>query len=159
ARDHRRYMVAAALSVLRAWHRADQKEEGAKFDQALGSFPDWEQRIRQTLVWLDQADPCETINDLRKGDPERLELYAVMEQWRQKLGLVKVFSLQRGIDQANYDAGFHAALIAVASGPSGISNVKLGRWLRRVEGKIISSFRFRQDGMRDGYPLWGLFKT
>ena len=158
ARAERPRLVAAGLTVLRAWHNAEQKEEGAKFDQALGSFPDWEQRIRQTLVWLDQADPCETIDDIRKSDPERLELYAVMVQWQQKVGIGVVITLQRAIDRAGYDADFYAALIAVASGPNGISNVKLGRWLRRVEGKVIGGFRFKQTGMRDGYPLWGLFK-
>jgi hypothetical protein len=158
-RAQRPDLVVAALTVLRAWHVADQKEEGAKFDQALGSFPDWEQRIRQVLVWLDQADPCETINELRKGDPERLDLYAILEQWRLKLGIGTSFTIQQVIDRANYDVDFHAALIAVASGPTGISNVKLGRWLRRVERKMISGFRLQQAGMLHGYPLWSLVKV
>jgi len=111
------------------------------------------------LVWLDQADPHETVAKVRKGDPERLELYAVMEQWRQKVGIEREDMLQRVIDRTIYDTDFHAALMAVAGGSNGISNVKLGRWLRRVEGKVIGGFRFKQRGMLHGYPLWGLFKV
>jgi len=158
ARAERPRFVAAALTILRAWHNADQKEEGAKLDP-LGSFPDWEQRIRQPLVWLDEADPCVTTDQLRKSDPERLDLYAVLEQWRMKLGVGQLHTLQQVISRAAVDADFYAALMAVAAGPTGISNAKLGRWLRRVERKMIGGFRLQQMGMLHGYPLWSLIKA
>jgi len=154
----RPHLVAAALTVLRAWHAADQGEEGAKLDP-LGSFPDWEQRIRQPLVWLEQADPGVTIDELRKNDPERLDHYAVLVQWLQKLGPRNNHTVQQAIERAEVDSDFHAALMAVAAGSgTNISNMRLGRWLRRVEGKVIGGYSLRRVGMRDGYPVWSLYK-
>jgi putative DNA primase/helicase len=158
ARAERPHLVAAGLTILRAWHNTEQKEEGAKLDP-FGGFDDWSQRIRQALVWLDQADPCETIVKVRKGDPERLALYAVMEQWRLKLGVGGSFSVPRVIEIADVDPDFHPVLMAVASGQTGISSSRLSKWLRRNERKVIGGFRFQQAGMLHGYPLWSLVKA
>jgi hypothetical protein len=158
ARAERPRLVAAGLTILRAWHNTEQKEEGAKLDP-FGGFDSWSQRIRQALVWLDQTDPCETVVKVRKGDPERLELYAVMEQWRLKLGIGGSFPIPRVIEHADVDCDFHAALMAIASGQAGISSLRLSRWLRRNERKVIGGFRFQQTGMLHGYPLWSLVKA
>src|SRR5262249_48833804 len=93
----------------------------------------------------------------------------LLVQWREKLGIAEIdpargkvthiFPIQRVIDHAELISSFRAALMAVASSSTGISNIKLGRWLRRVEGKVIGGFRLQQSGMRDGYPLWGLFRA
>jgi hypothetical protein len=39
-----------------------------------------------------------------------------------------------------------------------ISNVSLGRWLKRVEGKIANGLTLMRDGNDHGYPLWKLAK-
>jgi hypothetical protein len=158
ARAERPHLVVAGLTILRAWHNTEQKEEGAKLDP-FGGFDSWSQRIRQALVWLDQADPCETVVKVRKGDPERLELYAVMEQWRLKLGIGGFFPIPRVIEHADVDSEFHAALMAIAGGQTSISSSRLSRWLRRNERKVIGGFRFQQTGMLHGYQLWGLVKA
>ena len=159
ARAERGRLVAASLTVLRAWHCADQEEEGAKL-KPLGSYEDWSQRIRQALVWLDQADPCETTDDVRKNDPERQELYAVMAQWREHLGVATPFTVQQVIGHAVVEAEFNAALMAVAASRNGtgISNKELGRWLKRIERKVVGGYQFVQHGISYGYPLWKLLK-
>jgi hypothetical protein len=55
---------------------------------------------------------------------------------------------------------FHAALLAVAADRSGkiVSNERLGRWLRQVQGKIVNGLRLLSYGMQRGYPLWKMTK-
>jgi hypothetical protein len=82
-----------------------------------------------------------------------------MEQWRLKLGIGGSFPMPRVIEHADVDSDFHAALMAIASGQGGISSLRLSRWLRRNERKVIGGFRFQQTGMLHGYPLWSLVKA
>jgi hypothetical protein len=83
ARAGRGELVAAALTILRAWHVSGETSSATP----LGSFEDWSQRIRGALLWLGCADPCDTITKVRSSDPEREALVAVIEQWRIHLGV------------------------------------------------------------------------
>jgi putative DNA primase/helicase len=52
-RRNRAMIVTAALTVLRAWHGANETVDNKHL---LGSFEDWSRRIRAPLIWLGQAD-------------------------------------------------------------------------------------------------------
>ena len=65
ARQQRGGLVAAALTVLRAWHVAGDRLNLSTF----GSFEEWSHRIRAPLVWLGKVDPCETLAEIRENDP------------------------------------------------------------------------------------------
>ena len=67
AQDRRGELVVAALTVLRAWHVADERLNLPAF----GGFEDWSYRIREALIWLDRTDPCETVAEVRESDPHR----------------------------------------------------------------------------------------
>jgi len=54
ARDKRGALVAAILTILRAWHHG----ANAIGVEPLGSFEDWSFRIRSPILWLDYEDPC-----------------------------------------------------------------------------------------------------
>ena len=156
AKARRGELVAAALTVLRAWHVT-----GERFNlPAFGGFEDWSYRIREALVWLDQIDPCETLADVRDSDPQRSELITVVEQWREHLVPDQAYTVQQVIARALVDSDFHNALMMVASSPSGgsVSSVRFGRWLTRVKGKIVNGLKLSQGGSRHGYPLWKLVK-
>jgi hypothetical protein len=43
-------------------------------------------------------------------------------------------------------------VVAAARSGGNVSNERLGRWLRRIEGKIVNGFRLFQDGSNHGYP-------
>ena len=157
AKARRGELVAAALTVLRAWHVT-----GERFNlPAFGGFEDWSYRIREALVWLDQIDPCETLADVRDSDPQRSELITVVEQWREHLVPDQAYTVQQVIARALVDSDFHNALMMVASSPSGgsVSSVRFGRWLTRVKGKIVNGLKLSQGGSRHGYPLWKLVKA
>jgi putative DNA primase/helicase len=162
ARENRARLVVAALTVLRAWHVSTEHIEVPPF----GSFEDWSHRIRKPLVWLGCADPCDTTRKVRSGDPARDGLATVMAQWSTNLEVGTGYTVQEVIDRAVVGRTvivpeFNAALLAVAANKSGsaISNDRFGRWLRKVEGRIVDGLSLRQQGMSKGYPLWALARS
>jgi hypothetical protein len=157
ARADRGKLVCAALTILRAWHVAGT----AIGVDPLGSFEDWSFRIRQALLWLDQLDPCDSIESVRENDPFRAELGTVLMQWKEKLGLNKQHTVQQVIAYAVSDLDFYGALMAVAASRQGnsISNDRLGRYLARNNGKIIGRLKLKKAGSASGYSLWCVVKV
>ena len=161
-------LVAAALTVLRAWHVSNDRIEAAPF----GSFEEWSYRIRCPLLWLDRVDPCDSIKTVRENDPLRALLNTVLIQWKEALGTADAFTVQQIIDRATElatgrlgiagnppilpDKNFYHALGSVAGAPKGggISNDRLGRWLGKNNGKIVGKLKLTRMGNSKGYPLW-----
>jgi hypothetical protein len=178
ARQSRGELVAAALTLLRGWHVA--YAAGTKIGiEPMGSFEEWSHRIRCPLLWLDRADPCDSIKAIRENDPLRSLLNAVLIQWELALGVTDKFTVQQVIGKATKlatgqlgfpgppptlpilpDPGFYHALTAVAAAPSGkgISNDRLGRWLNKNNGKIVSRLKLVRVGNSQGYSLWQVIK-
>ena len=157
AKQQRGGLVIAALTVLRAWHVAGEHISLSTF----GSFEQWSRRIRAPLVWLGKTDPCETIAEIRDNDPYRAALVAVIEQWKAYLQLGTKYSVQEVIERAVNVPSFYTALMNVANSRSGqaISNDRLGRWLKGVQGKMVGNLTLQSTGKKDGYPLWALIQV
>jgi len=153
-RANRRSYVLAALTVLRAYVVAGKPVQSA---QRLGSFEDWSDSVRGALIWLGEADPCETMDDARKEDPTTQALADVLYHWHEVMGIDDV-PVKRAIDRAHIcEAGqretlkhpeFHTALMAVAAENGQISNLRLGNWLRKNKGRILNGLRFEPSGTR-----------
>jgi hypothetical protein len=156
ARAERGQLVAAALTVLRAWQIAREREKLSL--PPFGSFEDWSRRIREPLVWLGQADPCQSVTTVRDNDPERTALTGVLVQWKGAIGVNNQRTMRQVVNTALVNSDFHSALVAVAGNQSGIliNSERLGRWLHKVEGKIVNHLRLIRDGRKDGYWLWKL---
>jgi putative DNA primase/helicase len=156
-RENRGRLVAATLTVLRAWHVSGQMLDTGKL---LGSFEDWSRRVRGPLAWLGRVDPCETILKVKDNDPGRLALSTVLAQWKEYLDIGGAYTVQEVINRAANVADFHTALINVAGGRSNalVNNARLGRWLRKIEGQIVGDLMLHQVGNRHGYPLWSLMQ-
>jgi Bifunctional DNA primase/polymerase, N-terminal len=168
-RSERAKLVAAALTVLRAWHMA----RTAIGVEPFGSFEDWSYRIRQPLLWLDQADPCQSVVTVRENDPERATLVTILEAWRRRLGIASAYTIQAIINRAMVDPDLHGAIAAVAASPQGsLNNDRLGRWLRKNKDKVIDAtgitgtnagkpvtLGLRNTGMTSGYPRWCVEET
>jgi hypothetical protein len=153
-RQHRSRLVVAALTVLRAWHVS-----GENFPlTTLGSFDDWTQRVRKPLVWLGHPDPCDTMATVREEDPDASQWRTVVSQWKQHLGTSSTFTVQEIIGRAINIVEFHTALRTVAGSKNGqlVDNARLGRWLKRVQGRIWDSASIQKTGAKDGYPYWRL---
>jgi hypothetical protein len=157
AQIRRGELVAAALTVLRAWHLAAPNNQLPGLSP-FGSFEEWGHRIREALIWLGKVDPCETLVEGRNSDPHRDALIAVIMQWQEHLGVDVKHTVQEVIGLAVNTPSFHTALMGVAASRNGhmVSNPNLGRWLKRVQGKIVNGVTLLQDGSIHGYPLWKL---
>jgi Bifunctional DNA primase/polymerase, N-terminal len=156
ARSERGKLVVAALTVLRGWHAA-RTVIGI---DPLGSFEDWSFRIRQPLLWLDQVDPCESIATVRDSDPNRSLLIAVLKEWKRCLGVKTAYTVQIVINRAMVDQDFYGAIAAVAADrQGGLSNMRLGRWLSKNNGKIIGKLRLSNTASTAGYPLWQVIEV
>jgi hypothetical protein len=157
ARAKRGELVVAALTILRAWHVA--RASGERVNAVpYGGFTDWSRRVREPLIWLGETDPCDRIGKVRENDPTRDELSTVLLQWKEHLGSGPVYTVQEVIERAVNTLPFYTALLNVAAGKTGgtVSNDRLGRWLRRVQNKIVNGLKLLQVGSKDGYPLWSV---
>ena len=152
ARTERGRLVVAALTVLRAWHVAGERIE----PPPLGSFEEWSHRIRAPLLWLGHADPCNTTIRVQEDDPRRDMLATVIAQWRQHLTAGQEYTVQQLINHAINVNDFHVALLNVAGRGNLVSNDRLGRWLKRNEGRPVNGSMLVRMGMKDGYQLWSL---
>jgi hypothetical protein len=154
---NRSLLVAAVLTVLRAWHVTGDRIDVPPF----GSFGEWSYRIRNALLWLGRADPCDTIAKVRSTDPGRLALETVLVQWRENVGIGAVQTLPKILEIALNCADFHSALLAVAADGSGrgVNREKFGRWLKKAEGQIAEGLYLKQYGNTRGYPTWELLRT
>jgi putative DNA primase/helicase len=152
-KENRGVLVTAALTVLRAWHASGQVRGLAP----LGSFEEWSQRVREPLVWLGRADPCKTMLKVKDNDPARLNLSIVLVQWKEHLG-TDPYKVQEVINRAVNVADFHLALANATHTRSDkvVGNMQLGRWLKKIEGRIVDGLMLNQTGNTAGYPIWSL---
>lgn len=128
----------------------------------LGGFEDWNKKIRGALLWLNRADPCETMADVREEDPQRGGLLAVMEEWHAVFGnrLVTVAEVIAKAEELAQDEGRYNcygkyeitkrgkpallnALEEVAIKDKGhISAKSLGRWIKSNLRVIMNGRQF-----------------
>jgi hypothetical protein len=166
---NRAELVAAVLTVLRAYHVA-----GKPVREPLGSFTEWSYLVRGALLWLGEADPVETMEDLRKNDPKRSALRTIMFQWGRIWGDVPVTAadMVRMANEWRKEEGYvnqdwRDALMAIAAVGNSVNNDRFGCWLRQNKDKPL---RFKQDDkeytvriqhgpMSRGANRWKLVKT
>jgi putative DNA primase/helicase len=156
ARDERGKLVCAILTVLHAWHLAGKKLAGVS---ATGSYQEWSYRVRQPLIWLGYKDPWSAVRDAAANDPRQDELLEVITEWKRAFGTDKMHTTQQVINQAVVDFGLFSALATVALMGKSISNVRLGRWLHRVNGKIAGGYKLTKSKNTGGYPYWTLVEV
>jgi hypothetical protein len=161
ARERRPEYVAAALTIMRAWHVS-----GAPGYDKLGSFEEWGSMVRDALVWLGEEDPTVTIEEARKTDPFLDTVDGVIQGWWHSIGdrtvragdIVEVVGESSGSGWEYPD--FREAIMGVAAAgnnPSaGISAKRLGRWLSQFKGRIVDGKRIVEAGKFRGQVSWRL---
>jgi hypothetical protein len=162
AHNERPKLVAAVLTILRAWQVADAADKASVKAKPLGLFKRWSQRVRAPLLWLGCADPCDSIERIRAKDPALGELETILLQWKDELGTAKAHTVREVIVAALSAPDFFNALATVAlsrHGPT-ISGDRLGRWLSRNEGKVSAKLKLERGGKSaNGSPLWRVTKV
>jgi hypothetical protein len=70
-------LVHAALTIMASYIAAGRPKPLRPY----GNFEDWSRMVREALVWLGAADPCDSREVLASSDPEREALALLMDAW------------------------------------------------------------------------------
>jgi hypothetical protein len=149
---HRRSLVRAALTVLKAFYVAKQPAQPLT---PFGSYEAWSDLIRACLVWAGEADPCTNRHDLEiHSDPEYENIAALLMCWQTCYGNTAV-ALKRIIQDAlhlgtlqqkapaNHWDELRDALGAFDSRYDGqrLRNHLIGQALRKMRGRVVNELR------------------
>ena len=158
AKDHRAELVAAAITILRAYHVAGRPNRPPR----LQSFEIWSDTVRGALMWLGAGDPAGTMDRLRKADPVLASLTAVLLDVARAFGSEPT-TAREAIEATDFGLSWTAtearrkelrdALMAVAGRGGKIDSRVLGNWLAHKPPTASSIYRRFGRTRRDG-GLW-----
>lgn len=143
-------LVAAGLTVLRYYLQAGSPDPVA----LIGSFEPWCRLIPSALRHLGMEDATASLRQLRRGDPGRSELAAVLVEWRRQFGDIPAGSTEaiarageRTSSAPDADPAhplFRDLLLSIAQdGRSDrISKLRLSKWLSSHRGEVVQGHRF-----------------
>jgi hypothetical protein len=168
AKERRPQLVAAVLTILRAYHVAGRPGR----PDPLGSFEAWSALVRGALLWLGEADPVDTMAEVRASDPETACLQQVMAAWRGEFrseGVTVAQVAKKAMEQRRADTfdgslefvneDLREALLTVAGRGGSINNKALGQWLARFKDRVADGCRFEERGSRQGVAVWALARV
>jgi hypothetical protein len=112
----------------------------------LGSYGKWTSMVRAPLIWLEEADPVDSMEVARDEDPDLASLREVFAQWQQHLAAqgsltafqIKETACEQDSDRKPIRPEFNDLLIRIAGDRGTVSTNRLGRWLHRNEGRVIA---------------------
>jgi hypothetical protein len=152
---HRGALVAAALTMLRAYYIAGRPVQDLS---AFGRFEDWSDLVRSTLVWLGEQDPCLGRERLRFVDPVAGEILAVLQAWDAVIGErpVKVSEVLHHAGRTGEQATvLREALQAVAADDDGkLDSRRLGQWLGHYANRIEGGLMVLRSKLNQGSQTW-----
>lgn len=164
--------VVAALTIVRAYMAAG-KPKMAKGRTA--SFEHWDDLVRQPICWLAQhvaraagsdegaglpllADPMDAAARAFEQDPETTKLRALVEAWHTVYG-VEQTTVGAVIRRGDTDALLAMAMDDIAGQAGKVNSRILGRWIERMQGRIVDGKRFVRMGLRQGVVHWAVYAT
>jgi hypothetical protein len=148
-RSQRGELVSAILTILRAYHVAGRPAQDLK---PFGRFEEWSDLVRSALVWLGEADPCQTREEIEVEDPERRGLETLLEAWFAAYE-DKPLTIAEVLEDVEYNKGdalikaVRQALTEVAGDRGGKLSTKRVAWyLRRKADKIVNGRKIEKAG-------------
>lgn len=149
---HRGDLVAAGLTILRAFHLAGRPSQGL---QQFGRFEEWSGWVRASLVWLGLPDPCLCRGDVEEADTVRTQLRALLTTWHDTFGSEPTTvndAIARARQPENEDLA--AAIGDVAAMRGEFDARRLGRYLSKHAKRIEAGLRFEQAGVLHKVATW-----
>jgi hypothetical protein len=164
---HRGKLVAAALTIVRAYIAAGEPQKGKLSNFAR--FEDWSRFVREPLVWLDMADPCLTRQRIEATDPIREKLTALLAAWAEvfpKTGATVAEALVRAEETVASGnplepsepahPALREAVHAIAEERGRINPRQLGKFIASHASRIEGGKRFERCGTRQHAVLWAV---
>lgn len=152
-RDRSRY-VAAALTLVRAWITAGRPKTETK---PLASYMDWLDLCCQPLMWLGLPDPTKAVFDGMAADPDRILLGQFLSGWRGffadkvKHGRDVIAHVRSGCPGGE---DFEEVLLEVTGDRDRIDGRKLGKWMARNQGRVVSGLRLEKAPTTRNVASW-----
>ena len=144
---NRHRLLSAALTVLRAYIHAGKPLAGQI--TPYGSFDDWNNLIRASLLWLGVDDPMDTRQRLESSDPIKQTLGAVLPLWFAAYGSSGKTAAEIAEScELSQNADLKHALMDVAISKRGdsIDAMRLGLWVKKYLNRVVDGYRFEKAG-------------
>jgi putative DNA primase/helicase len=157
ALEQRDELVGHCLNIIRTFQKAGAPKQA----HTLGSFETFSSRIRDALIWLGSADPVASQNALRTND-RTFEAQAMLIAWLWTNFEGTPFRVREVSDILRNNANGDAEDVMADAGVirnGTFDNARMGRLLRKLEGKIISGLRLAREGTAQNATCWRISNT
>ena len=157
-------IVSAVLTIVR-WHLT-RRDPAPPLELSFAGFSDWTARVRAPLVALGHRDPAEAVSLARASDDGLEQLRALIGLWREAFG-DSAMTCQEAIGRAFLVDSMtgrrvHPELAEAMAAVTGAGDDKpghgrrLGKYLAKVERRILDGGCFVRSGSRDRAVKWRL---
>ena len=165
-RAHRGRLVAACLTILRAYVEAGRPSLGLA---PMGSFGPWSRSVRSALVWAGMPDPVETQKEIREGADRDLDAWStVLVSWHHIHGSLHVsvpdvvddlgktsFGSVDDTETEEHRKALKEALVELAGGRTGELNPRRVGWiLSKFQSRIVSKLRLLRGERSNAGRRW-----
>jgi putative DNA primase/helicase len=160
--------IAAAMLIVKAYRAAGMPGKLAP----IAGFETWSAQVRSALVWLGEADPAESMEEVRRNAPHIAALSAALGAWHAVYGgearsVRQVVEMLSHNDTLMRESGesptsvLRTALLVVAGVRGEIDATKLGYWLRKHQGRPAGGRKFvAEEGVAHaGGRAWKIEKV
>jgi hypothetical protein len=153
AKEARPRLVAAVLTILRAYHVAERPSHGKS---RMGSFEQWDALIRGACIWAELGDPEGGRERVRADDADTDALGGALDALCGAFGESSFTAAEATRWYANADETFKAAIAEWVSGRGVVDARSIGNALRRTKGRIIGGRVFVKAGAdtHEGTNRW-----
>ncbi len=150
--QHREELAIAGLTILRAYHVAGRPDMDLS---VFGRFEDWSDWIRSALVWMGEADPCDTRRRVEETDPVRSELTSLLVTLHARFG-DREFRVADVLADLSLDPSLSEAVtpIVAAAKPGQGHAQCLGLFFLRVHRRPEAGRRLVRCSTRGGSGMW-----
>lgn len=143
-------IITAALTLIQAYARAGFP----KVCDGLASMDDWNKLVRSSIVWLIQQEVLEGFVDPKVAlqrdsskDPDAAALAGVLDMVKTSFGANQSFTLADLVKRVSASTSGWADLLKdIAGDHSGINTRKLGQWMAKRDGRIMSGMMIKHAG-------------
>src|SRR5271166_3154818 len=116
-------------------------------------FEEWSRTVRAALIWLGEADPCDTLKDVADDDEEHEALASLIDAWQATHG-TDAIAVSEAAEKLPMEL---LRKIAPSLRGDGYDPRRLGQYLKRNACKVVADMRLVQHKQGNN-SLWRVEK-
>lgn len=158
---NRSKIVVSALTILRAYYVSGCPTVNIS---PWGGFDQWNNLIRASLIWLDEADPVSSRIRIEEGDEERELLSSFLAACWETVGereftLSEIIQEAKGeflFDKKTFANGYPELMekLVMISGGKEVNPRKIGKFLNKFVNRCEGGFQLKKAGKGSSGVLW-----